>query len=255
MQATFATPITTAAKVSVPTAPLSAAKPAKSPKKAKVADPLPAEEVLEQAEAGPSKVIAPAPETDSEGSEDEDEEEAEELVHESLKGQVATPKHSKEKKPKKYVPADETSADRDRRTVFVGNLPIECAKSKVRHFWLSLVIAYSQTALHQLKTHLLTFAPTAKIESVRFRSVPFANPTATLPSEDPEKDESRRVKREKERASAWRAQQEADEAVGKGKGKRAREDDHVPENAKVFLDAKGKRKVAFIKKDVSRRII
>ncbi len=100
--------------------------------------------------------------------------------------------------------------------------------------------------LHQLHAHLLSLAPTAKIESVRFRSVPFATPTAALPSDEPGKDdgERKRVKREKERASAWRAQQD----VLEGGDKRALEE---VDRAQTFIDSKGKRKVAFIKKDVS----
>jgi nucleolar protein 12 len=51
------------------------------------------------------------------------------LMHESLKPGY---KKGKEKASKvKYVPPGETSAYRDRRTVFIGNLPIEVAKSKV----------------------------------------------------------------------------------------------------------------------------
>ena len=50
----------------------------------------------------------------------------EELVHESLRaGPSRTVSHQR------YVPANETSEDRDRRTVFVGNLPVEVAKTKV----------------------------------------------------------------------------------------------------------------------------
>jgi nucleolar protein 12 len=110
-----------------------------------------------------------------------------------------------------------------------------------------------QSALNQLKAQILGFAPSAKIEAVRFRSVPFAQPTAELPSEDPEKDEMRRAKREKERVAAWKAQQEEEENKGK-KGKKG-VDDEVPSQEKVYIDAKGKRKVAFIKKDVSSRCL
>lgn len=64
---------------------------------------------------------------DKEKSEDESEEE---LVHESLK----TPAERRRRENQgaaKYVPADETRADRDRRTVFVGNVPVACVKEKV----------------------------------------------------------------------------------------------------------------------------
>lgn len=84
----------------------------------------------------------------------------------------------------------------------------------------------------------MSFVPSAKIESLRFRSVAFATPTAALPTEDPEKDANQRAKREKERAAAWKAKQNTDG------------EDAELDKAKVFIDAKGKRKVAFIKKDV-----
>lgn len=69
------------------------------------------------------------PVTDEEDEEEvvEDESEAdEELVHESVK-----PKSKKKEKAKKYIPINESQADRDRRTIFVGNLSLEVAKSKV----------------------------------------------------------------------------------------------------------------------------
>ena len=53
-----------------------------------------------------------------------------ELVHESLN--PSTSKRVRVKSTaKKYTPANETAADRDRRTIFVGNLPIDVAKTKV----------------------------------------------------------------------------------------------------------------------------
>ncbi|OCF43374.1 nucleolar protein 12 [Kwoniella heveanensis CBS 569] len=164
------------------------------------------------------------------GDEGEDEDEDAELVHESLKAK-AERKAKKAKTLGKYVPPGETSAGRDRRTVFVGNLPIDAAKSK--------------SILHQFRQHLLSFVPTAKIESVRFRSVAFASATSALPTDDPEKDANQRARREKERTAAWRAQQDS-EGKPRGKGKGGDEDG---DTHKVFIDAKGKRKVAFIKKD------
>ena len=103
-----------------------------------------------------------------------------------------------------------------------------------------------QSALSQLRHHLLTFASGAKIESTRFRSVPFAAPTTARPIPAGEKSNGRGSKEiggsvgsnshGKQRAAAWRAE------AGDGEGK---------DDSKVWLDSKGKRKVAFIKKDVS----
>ncbi|CAD6568071.1 MAG: hypothetical protein TREMPRED_004251 [Tremellales sp. Tagirdzhanova-0007] len=158
---------------------------------------------------------------------DEDCSGGEDLVHESLQHASSKTKRNPASS-KKYTPPDETPSDRDRRTVFVGNLPIEVVQKKA--------------ALRQFRTHLLSFARTAKIESIRFRSVPFASATSGIASDEPEKDEAKRTKREKERAAAWRVQQEVLESGDK----RAEEE---VDRAKTFIDSKGKRKVAFIKKD------
>lgn len=61
---------------------------------------------------------------------EEEEEEDEELVHESLKA-AKSKKQRDRGRTTKYIPPNETSADRDRRTIFVGNLPVDVAKVKV----------------------------------------------------------------------------------------------------------------------------
>lgn len=109
-----------------------------------------------------------------------------------------------------------------------------------------------QSILNQLKAHLLTFAPSAKIESVRFRSVAFAAPTAALPghekeAEDKDKEATKRAEREKQRAAEWRATQAGGSTTGAAGNRRG--DDEVVDKSKSFLDSKGKRKVAFIKHD------
>lgn len=59
-------------------------------------------------------------------------EEDDEFVHESKKGTSSGEKdRGKKQKKQKYVPEDESKSDRDRRTIFIGNLPVETAKSKV----------------------------------------------------------------------------------------------------------------------------
>jgi nucleolar protein 12 len=102
-----------------------------------------AEDAPAVSEAGPSSASA-APksvdndadleevEHDEDADEDEDEDEDEDaksFVHESLK---TTKKKQKTKPAKAYIPPNESQADRDRRTIFVGNLPIDVASSKVR---------------------------------------------------------------------------------------------------------------------------
>ncbi|TYJ51791.1 hypothetical protein B9479_007623 [Cryptococcus floricola] len=145
---------------------------------------------------------------EEEEDEDEDEDEDDKVALEAAKAAQEARK-AKKAKAEKFVPQEESAADKNRRTVFA--------------------------ILNQLKAHIKSFVPTAKIESVRFRSVAFATPTDSVPTEDPEKDAISRAKREKLRTAAWR--------------KKDDKDDEAVDEHKVFIDAKGKRKVAFIKKD------
>ncbi|KAF9025780.1 hypothetical protein BDZ89DRAFT_1068023 [Hymenopellis radicata] len=143
------------------------------------------------------------------------------LVHES------TGKSPSDKKKKgKFVPPDETSEQRNQRTIFVGNLPIEVAEKKA--------------GLKQLKRHILSFVPDATIESVRFRSIAFQTPTSKLPDEDDEKVKSKPDKKkakekirahDRERTSAWK-----DDEGDKG-------------DEKKFLTPGQKKRIAFINHD------
>jgi nucleolar protein 12 len=89
----------------------------------------PVEAVVEEDEpvAGPSSEVGSALGDFEDGS---DQESDGELVHEALTSTSSRKRKQATKLPK-YTPADETSQDRDRRSIFVGNLPIEVAKSKV----------------------------------------------------------------------------------------------------------------------------
>ena len=117
-----------------------------------------------------------------------------------------------------------------------------------------------QSLQNQLKTHLLSFVPNASIESIRFRSIAFAAPTTQ--QEDPavaaaaEEEENRREQREKERAKAWREENEEEGGDARGSKRRRtaeRDDEDNPErDGKVFFKPGEKRKVAFLKGEVSR---
>jgi nucleolar protein 12 len=87
----------------------------------------------------PSKHSKPKPDsaasesgTDDEptlGNEDEsDDSEFSPLVHESIAPQK---RDRSSKKKTKYIPEGETKEDRDARTIFIGNISVEVAKSKV----------------------------------------------------------------------------------------------------------------------------
>ncbi len=57
----------------------------------------------------------------------------EEFVHETLAKDIkAKAKKDRGKKKDKWVPEGETSEERDKRTIFVGNVDVEVVKNKVR---------------------------------------------------------------------------------------------------------------------------
>ena len=70
--------------------------------------------------------------TDDAASHDSDNDEAEfdpsKLVHESVSKGVS--KHPGSRK-EKYAPPSESSEQRDARTIFIGNIPVEAMKSRV----------------------------------------------------------------------------------------------------------------------------
>jgi len=82
--------------------------------------------------AGPSTAVEEEEDNDAELSEGSEIGTDEELVHETTDTTSKRKRKLATKLPK-YTPADETSQDRDRRSIFVGNLPIEVTKSKVSH--------------------------------------------------------------------------------------------------------------------------
>ncbi|KZV88273.1 hypothetical protein EXIGLDRAFT_839379 [Exidia glandulosa HHB12029] len=195
------------------------------------------------------KAALPAPSSSSEaedagagdasGSEDSEDDAADAPPpkHISLLGAEAEAEATGSRKKKKtaFTPADETPAQRDARTVFIGNLPIDVAKSKA--------------AKKQLTRHLASAVPGSKVESIRFRSVAFQNPTSTLPKSDDEDDAtsskkpkqtskskpdepSTKEKRSNERAASWR------DSNGNSNG-----------NKKQYLTPAEKKKIAFIHKE------
>ncbi|KAI0356406.1 hypothetical protein OH77DRAFT_1400622 [Trametes cingulata] len=176
----------------------------------------------------PKKAAQDAAESSSSDSDSDDEGDPSKLVHESLlkggqsKGQS---RHGKTK----YVPEEETPEQRDARTVFVGNVAVEVTKSRPTQ--------------KQFKRHLLSFVPSAKIESVRFRSVAFKKPTAELPHDDDGKPKKTRT-HDRERAATWRADQSAADPDGDGEA----------EPKKSYLTPKEKKRIAFIKHEIHENV-
>lgn len=113
----------------------------------------------------------------------------------------------------------------------------------------SLLHMLAQPLQKQFKRHFTSLVPTAKIESVRFRSVAFAAPTAKLPSAEDdtgkgkskgkqpaidEKDKEGR-QHDRDRATSWRAK----------KGGEEEEPDK-----KQYLTPKEKKRIAFIRHEL-----
>ncbi|GJJ12991.1 hypothetical protein Clacol_007240 [Clathrus columnatus] len=199
---------------------------------------------------------APAPEEtddDSKSEETVEKDESSEDEDDDYDLNAPPPKHEtqttsqarirKKAKKSKYVPPDESPAQRDARTIFIGNVPIEVIKSR--------------PAQKQLKRHILSLIPQAKIESIRFRSVAFSTPTASLEEKEKEKktDEpalSTKEKRQKERADSWRKSggEPRKEDEGKKKNKSegdASEDDQPHKSPHATLTPAQRKRVAFYK--------
>lgn len=158
--------------------------------------------------------------------------------------QPASSKQNKKVRTKKvkYVPEGETSQDRDRRTLFIGNVAVETMKQK--------------SLQSQLKQLLLSIVPTASIESLRFRSIAFAAPTvssadaAAATQTEEEKEKTRREERERLRVSAWKEEHGDDEQPHRKRQRRGQDSDDDDEqngkkDGKVFFKPGEKRRVAF----------
>ncbi|KAJ7672100.1 hypothetical protein B0H17DRAFT_184593 [Mycena rosella] len=156
-------------------------------------------------------------------------------VHESLTKRVRT----KPTKKTKVVPEGETPAQRDARTLFVGGLPVEVAQKKPLQ--------------KQLARHLLAFLPPGskvKIESTRFRSVAFRDPTSSTALSTPAPASNvtanavpipPSANHATTRASTWR-QDAKTQAVADAKTQAAADGDAQ----KAYLTPAQKKKILFI---------
>ncbi|KAJ7478622.1 hypothetical protein B0H11DRAFT_1279696 [Mycena galericulata] len=160
-------------------------------------------------------------------------------VHESLTKRVRT----KPTKKAKIVPESETPAQRDARTLFVGGLPIEVVQKKAIQ--------------KQLSRHLLAFLPPGskvKIESTRFRSVAFRDPTSSTALSTDAKVSANAVpipgaNHAAARASTWRKSGKgANDAEGGESGGAAQGagGDGDGDTEKQYLTPAQKKKILFI---------
>ncbi|KAG8716619.1 hypothetical protein FRC09_015483 [Ceratobasidium sp. 395] len=117
-------------------------------------------------------------------------------IHESLLAPSGKPSGKK-----KFVPEDETSEQRDARTIFVGNLSASAANNVARK-------ALQKHILRHLAS-VYPDSPQPTIESSRFRSIAFKSPTSKLPSDalsvpKPSKSTTS-SEHHRARAAEWRA--------------------------------------------------
>ena len=180
----------------------------------------------------PRKQVARGSSRDEEQLNDtsDSEEDASQLVHETM---VKNSQRDKRRsKHVHHVPPDETKEQRDARTIFLGNVPMEVAKTKVCPLpfspGLTLLTDY-QSALKDFKKYILSHVPGAKIESTRLRSVAFQRPTPVV---------SAPRAHDLERTAEWRAT----------KGEEA------PAPPQPRLGSGDKKKIAFIKHELHEEV-
>lgn len=144
------------------------------------------------------------------------------LIHETLLSKKPLDSTARLHKPRINIP-NETPEERNSRTIFVGNVNVECVKNKVRStisdFFLpssALLLTnfinsyWIQALTREFLDHLLNplsesepLASRSRIESHRFRGLPLATPIVTA-----EKTENRSDKRSRK----WRETQSQTEA-------------------------------------------
>lgn len=158
-------------------------------------------------------------------SEDSDAEDGQPPRHETLSGTAG----SKRLQRKLQEREEEPKQIRDKRSLFIGNVPLSCVSSK------SLTKA--------LTKHVAALSPypsVTRIDSIRYRSVPFSHATSDYMAEsgaDAAANEKRRA-----RARAFRDAVDAAEAGDSNKGP-----------ANPYLNSKQKRKVAYINQEISEK--
>ncbi|KAG0148583.1 hypothetical protein CROQUDRAFT_105660 [Cronartium quercuum f. sp. fusiforme G11] len=145
--------------------------------------------------ASASQRNIPMSESENDASESSSEDESSEpnIVHETLVSRNSLDSTSRATRSRKSRPciSNETPEERNSRTVFVGNVNVECVKNKAR--------------TREFLNHLLNplsesepLGPRSRIESYRFRGLPLATPIVTA---------EKAANRSDERSKAWRETQ------------------------------------------------
>lgn len=160
--------------------------------------------------------------SDEEDDDSQSESDPSKLVHETL-----LTKNVKQKEKKRKAIDDEPQEVRDRRSIFVGNLPISLVKSR--------------PGLKALQKHLIEQSPypsATHIQSIRLRSIPFSKPTDDYEARNQQEADNKMKKRQRSRAY----KEARNEATG-----------DYQEKKQTFLTGSQKRKVAFITQQLNEK--
>ncbi|KAI7958154.1 hypothetical protein MJO29_006371 [Puccinia striiformis f. sp. tritici] len=160
------------------------------------------------------------------------------LVHETALARSSSTSKSKTRNPKKKDLPDETSEQKNARTVFIGNVHIDCVKNK--------------SASRALQEHLLRPVESenqVRIESIRYRGIPLATP---IGSEPPKEQHGAK------RSKAWQEAQAGsrptfDDAAGGSAGRRgakAAESSETSLPTVKFLTGGQKRMIGYVTGDI-----
>ncbi|KAK0554138.1 Nucleolar protein 12 [Tilletia horrida] len=181
------------------------------------------EEGVEEGQKDESEAAHFSESEDEDTAEVGDETEDKPLVHETLQSSAGALEKLAARR--KREGDDEPAEIKDRRTVFIGNIPVEAVRSK--------------TMEKALRRHIESFSPVPgliKLDAVRFRSVPFSVPTDSI---DRDGAGSLKAQKHRERTQLYKeASRQLDNEEGRAQGK-------------VFLNANQKRKVAAINQDLN----
>lgn len=176
--------------------------------------------VLDEMEEGQSITLFDDYDDDSDDSQSESN--PSNLVHETLMS-----KKGKKKEKKRKAIDQEPQEERDRRSIFVGNLPISLVKLR--------------SGLRALQKHLIEQSPypsATHIQSIRLRSIPFSKPTDDYEAKNQQEADNKMKKRQRSRAYK--------EALNEATG-------DYTEKKQTFLTGSQKRKVAFITQQLNEK--
>ncbi|EFP89763.1 uncharacterized protein PGTG_15419 [Puccinia graminis f. sp. tritici CRL 75-36-700-3] len=139
----------------------------------------------------------------------------------------------------------ESFEEKNRRTVFVGNVHIDCVKNK------SASRALLEHLLNPSKEESGGLAPQARIDSIRYRGIPLATPIGSEPPKD--QHGSKRSKAWQDSQAAGGTRPSFDDAAGGSAGRRGAKPLESSESTLPtvkFLTGGQKRKIGYVTGDI-----